>query len=185
MAARHGDAAARLADLDQLTAAAAASPSLGRFLVERALDPPASTGDLAGPPLPDDDVLTLSTIHSAKGLEWDVVHVLHPADENIPSDMATGDATEIEKERRLLYVALTRARDALYGYVPLRYHRHRRGVMTPTAMPSAAGSSTPAVLEHVDHQGAAPVTEADPAAAPAGAAAGLGAVDRRLAALFE
>ncbi len=184
VAARYGDAVARLADHDQLTSAAAAAPSLGRFLVELALDPPTSTGDLAGPPLLDDDVLTLSTIHSAKGLEWDVVHVLHLADGNIPSDMATGDAAEIEEERRLLYVALTRARDALYGYVPLRYHHHRRGRDDAHGYAQRSRFLTPAVLEHVDHQGAAPVTEPDPAA-PAGAAAGLGAVDRRLAALFE
>src|SRR5206468_2356343 len=153
----------RRADLDRLADAAAASPSLGRFLVELALDPPASTGDLAGPPLLDDDVLTISTIHSAKGLEWDVVHVLHLADGNIPSDMATGDAAEIEEERRLLYVAVTRARDALYGYVPLRYHHHRRGRDDAHGYAQRSRFLTPAVLEHVDHQGAAPVAEPDAA----------------------
>ena len=85
---------------------------------ELTLDPPSSTGDLAGPPLLDEDWLVLSTIHSAKGLEWDVVHVIHAADGMIPSDMATGDDDEIEEERRLLYVALTRARDALHRLVP-------------------------------------------------------------------
>ena len=90
----------------------------GRFLAELTLDPPSSTGDLAGPPLLDEDWLVLSTIHSAKGLEWDVVHVIHAADGMIPSDMATGDDDEIEEERRLLYVALTRARDALHVYRP-------------------------------------------------------------------
>ena len=185
VAARHGDAAARLADLDRLAAAAGASPSLGQFLVELALDPPASTGDLAGPPMLDDDVLTISTIHSAKGLEWDVVHVLHLADGNIPSDMATGDDAEIEEERRLLYVALTRARDALYGYVPLRYHHHRRARDDAHGYAQRSRFLTPAVLEHVDHQGAAPVH--DDGTDPGGVAApcGLGAVDRRLASLFE
>ena len=84
--------------------------------------------DLAGPPHLDEDYLVLSTIHSAKGGEWDVVHVIHAADGMIPSDMATGDADEIEEERRLLYVALTRARDALHVYFPLRYHRSNRGL---------------------------------------------------------
>src|SRR6185295_15592588 len=85
---RYANAAARLADLDHLAHAAAASPSLSRFLVELTIDPPASTGDLAGPPHLDDDWLTLSTIHSAKGGEWDVVHVIHLADGNLPSDMS-------------------------------------------------------------------------------------------------
>ena len=105
---RYREVAPRLADLDQLTLAAGAAPSLERFLVDLALDPPASTGDLAGPPHLDDDQLTLSTIHSAKGCEWDVVHVMHLTDGNIPSDMACGDDDEIEEERRLLYVAITR-----------------------------------------------------------------------------
>ena len=184
VASRHGDGTARLADLDQLAVAAASAPSLGAFLVDLALDPPASTGDLAGAPSLDDDVLTLSTIHSAKGLEWDVVHVLHLVDGNIPSDLATGDAAEIEEERRLLYVALTRARDALYGYVPLRYHHHRRGRDDAHGYAQRSRFLTPAVLEHVDHQGAAPVTEPGPPPVPH-VAAGLGGVDRRLAALFE
>jgi DNA helicase-2/ATP-dependent DNA helicase PcrA len=95
---------------------------LERFLTDLTLDPPSSTGELAGPPHRDDDWLTLSTIHSAKGGEWDVVHVIHLADGSLPSDMATGNDEEIEEERRLLYVAMTRARDRLWCYAPLRYH---------------------------------------------------------------
>ncbi|HEY7762157.1 MAG TPA: 3'-5' exonuclease, partial [Actinomycetota bacterium] len=75
----------------------------------------------------DDDWLVLSTIHSAKGLEWNAVHVIHAADGMIPSDMATGDDDEIEEERRLLYVAMTRARDALHVYRPMRYYRRPKG----------------------------------------------------------
>ncbi|MBA3765145.1 MAG: ATP-binding domain-containing protein, partial [Actinobacteria bacterium] len=73
------------------------------------------------------DAIQLMTIHSAKGLEFDVVHVIHAADGMIPSDMATGDDDEIEEERRLLYVALTRARDALHVYRPMRYYRKPKG----------------------------------------------------------
>jgi DNA helicase-2/ATP-dependent DNA helicase PcrA len=114
----------RIRDLQQLELLAAGTPSRATFIADLTLDPPVSTGDLAGPPLLDEDFLILSTIHSAKGCEWDVVHVIHAADGNIPSDMATGDAEQIEEERRLLYVALTRARDALHVYFPLRfYHR--------------------------------------------------------------
>ncbi|MDQ3306229.1 MAG: ATP-binding domain-containing protein, partial [Actinomycetota bacterium] len=89
------------------------------------LDPPASTGDLAGPPHLDDDYLVLSTIHSAKGGEWQVVHVIHASDGNIPSDMSLGSAEDVEEERRLLYVALTRARDTLVVSYPLRYYFRR------------------------------------------------------------
>lgn len=92
------------------------------MLLELTLDPPSSTQDLAGPPHLDDDYLVLSTIHSAKGLEWDAVYVIHAADGNIPSDMATKNPEEIEEERRLFYVALTRAKNWLYVCYPLRYY---------------------------------------------------------------
>ena len=184
IAARHGDADARLADLDQLTATAAAAPSLERFLVDLALDPPASTGDLAGPPHLDDDWLTISTIHSAKGLEWDVVHVIHAADGNIPSDMATGNADEIEEERRLLYVALTRARDHVHVYFPLRYHHRKRGRDDAHGYAQLSRFLTPAVLDHVEHAGAATVPADETVAIGAGASA-LAAVDVSLAALFD
>lgn len=100
-----------------------------RFLTELTLDPPNATGDLAGPPLLDEDYLILSTIHSAKGQEWDAVYLLNCADGCMPSDMATGDPEQIEEERRLLYVAMTRARSQLHVVHPLRFfvrtqHRH-------------------------------------------------------------
>ena len=73
--------------------------------------------------------LNLSTIHSAKGCEWTVVHIIHAADGMIPSDMAVGDSAGVEEERRLLYVAMTRAKDRLHVYFPLRYYhaKYRRG----------------------------------------------------------
>ena len=113
---RYSSPQARLHDIDQLEQVAGAHAARGRFLSELALDPPTSTSDLAGPPLLDEDYLILSTVHSAKGGEWDVVHVIHAADGMIPSDMSTGDEEAIEEERRLFYVALTRARDNLYVY---------------------------------------------------------------------
>jgi DNA helicase-2/ATP-dependent DNA helicase PcrA len=130
-ARKYGSPGARLRDLDQLELLASGYSSRGRFLSELTLDPPSSTGDLAGPPLLDEDYLVLSTIHSAKGLEWDVVHLIHAADGMIPSDMATGDEDQIEEERRLLYVAMTRARDALHVYFPMRYYRRPRGLEDP------------------------------------------------------
>ncbi|MFH0914905.1 MAG: ATP-dependent helicase [bacterium] len=122
----YDNARARLMDLEQLEWLAARFPDRARFLAEIALDPPTYTEDLAGPPVLDEDFLILSTMHSAKGLEWDAVYVIHAADGNIPSDMATGKLEEIEEERRLLYVALTRAKDWLYVCYPLRYYTYPR-----------------------------------------------------------
>ncbi len=122
----YDNARARILDLEQLEGLAARSPDRARFLAEIALDPPSYTEDLAGPPLLDEDFLILSTMHSAKGLEWDSVFVIHAADGNIPSDMATGRLEEIEEERRLFYVALTRAKDWLYVCYPLRYYTYPR-----------------------------------------------------------
>jgi DNA helicase-2/ATP-dependent DNA helicase PcrA len=117
----------RLRDIEQLEVLATSAASRTSFLTDLALDPPSATSDLAGPPLLDEDYLILSTIHSAKGGEWDAVRIIHAADGMIPSDMATGDAATIEEERRLLYVAMTRARDVLEVYFPLRYYRRPRG----------------------------------------------------------
>jgi DNA helicase-2/ATP-dependent DNA helicase PcrA len=125
--AKFDNADARLRDLEQLELIASRYNSRQRMLLEITLDPPSSTQDLAGPPVLDDDYLVLSTIHSAKGLEWDSVFVIHAADGNIPSDMATKHAEEIEEERRLFYVALTRAKNWLYVCYPLRYYWPGRG----------------------------------------------------------
>jgi DNA helicase-2/ATP-dependent DNA helicase PcrA len=121
-------ASVRLADLEHLRALATDYRSRSRFLAELTLDPPTSTGDIAGPAHLDDDFLVLSTIHSAKGGEWQVVHIIHASDGNIPSDMSLGSAEEVEEERRLLYVALTRARDTLVVSYPLRYYFRRNSL---------------------------------------------------------
>ena len=121
---RYDDAAARLADLEALERIAASFPSRERFLTELTLDPPDATSDEAGPPLRDEDYLILSTIHSAKGQEWRSVFVLNCVDGCIPSDLATGSSEEIEEERRLLYVAMTRARDELTLIAPQRFYVH-------------------------------------------------------------
>ena len=108
--ASYDDAAPRLEDLEALVQATASVDRLTDVAADEVLDPPASTGDLAGPPLVDEDWLVLSTVHSVKGLEFDAVHVIHAADGNFPSDMATGTPEGVEEERRLFYVAVTRAR---------------------------------------------------------------------------
>jgi DNA helicase-2/ATP-dependent DNA helicase PcrA len=124
---RYPDAAVRAGDLEQLQRLSAVYPSRTRFLTELTLDPPSATSAEAGAPLRDDDYLILSTIHSAKGQEWRVVYVLNVVDGCIPSDMATASGEEIEEERRLLYVAMTRAKDQLMLLIPQRFYPHHQG----------------------------------------------------------
>ena len=117
-------------DLEKLEHISAGYTTRERFLTELTLDPPEATGAEAGAPLLDEDYLILSTIHSAKGQEWDVVFILNVADGCIPSDMATGSPQQIEEERRVLVVAMTRAKLHLYLIQPLRFFRsqqHRYG----------------------------------------------------------
>ncbi|MGB5211412.1 MAG: ATP-dependent helicase [Gammaproteobacteria bacterium] len=112
----------REGDVDALEQIASRYRSRERFLSELTLDPTQATGDLAGAPMMDEDFLILSTVHSAKGQEWDSVYVLNVADGNFPSEFATGKPALIEEERRLLYVAMTRARLELHLLAPLKYY---------------------------------------------------------------
>jgi DNA helicase-2/ATP-dependent DNA helicase PcrA len=125
--ATYPDWRVRVVDLDSLVAGAAKASRLSDVAADFALEPPRSTSDLAGNPTIDEDWLTISTIHSAKGLEWKAVHVLNATDGMVPSDMALGSSEGLEEERRVFYVGLTRARTALHVYFPLRYHHRPRG----------------------------------------------------------
>jgi DNA helicase-2/ATP-dependent DNA helicase PcrA len=125
--AHYPDGPLRVQDLDQLVAAAHQAADPRHFVAELVLDPPQSSADLAQPPHLDEDYLVLSTIHSAKGLEWDAVHVLAVYDGNFPACLSAGSREEIDEERRLLYVGMTRARRALTVYVPVRYHHRPHG----------------------------------------------------------
>ena len=116
------DAIVRQADVLQLQRLAASYPSREHFLTELTLDPPEATSDEAGAPHRDEDYLILSTIHSAKGQEWKAVYVLNVVDGCMPSDLSTQSAQQIEEERRLLYVAMTRARQHLELIVPQRFY---------------------------------------------------------------
>ena len=117
----HEDGEVRLGDLMQLEQIAGGYPSRERFLTELTLDPPDATSDQAGAPLLDEDYLILSTIHSAKGQEWSSVFLLNAVDGCMPSDMGAGERAELEEERRLLYVAMTRAKDDLHILLPQRF----------------------------------------------------------------
>ncbi|MGC8626328.1 MAG: ATP-dependent helicase [Acidimicrobiales bacterium] len=129
VSARYTASAARLGDLERLVSSArsaeVAGQSLRDWLASLVFDPPQSSGDFAGPPKLDDDFLVISTVHSAKGLEWPVVHMAHLVDGAFPSDMALGSAEALAEEQRLFYVAVTRARDELFLYAPLRVPHHR------------------------------------------------------------
>jgi DNA helicase-2/ATP-dependent DNA helicase PcrA len=117
----HEDAETRKADLLQLEQIAGGYPNRERFLTELTLDPPDATSDQAGVPLLDEDYLILSTIHSSKGQEWRSVFMLNVVDGCIPSDLGAGTTAELEEERRLLYVGMTRARDSLSLITPQRF----------------------------------------------------------------
>jgi DNA helicase-2/ATP-dependent DNA helicase PcrA len=118
----YGGAETRQADLEQLEQISGRYPTRERFLTELTLDPPAAASNRAGDPLLDEDYLVLSTVHSAKGQEWDHVFILNVSDGSFPSEFSTGKAEMIEEERRLLYVAMTRARQSLSLIAPLRFH---------------------------------------------------------------
>lgn len=154
---RHEDAGVRAADLDMLGVLSAQFGSRERFLTELTLDPPQASGDLAGEPLRDEDYLVLSTVHSAKGQEWDAVYVLNVADGNFPNEFACGRPEAIEEERRLLYVAITRARDDLYLMEPQRYDVTQQPKLAGRYVTGARSRFLSAdVLRRLDRGGPAP-----------------------------
>jgi DNA helicase-2/ATP-dependent DNA helicase PcrA len=147
----HDDAQVRTADIEQLVQLAGGHGSRETFLAEITLDPPEATSDRAGPPLLDEDYLILSTIHSSKGQEWKSVHVLNVVDGCIPSDMATGNADDIEEERRLLYVAMTRAKEHLHLVVPNRFFIKQQAQMGDRHVYAARTRFvSPAMLKHFE-----------------------------------
>ncbi len=147
----HDDAQVRAADVEQLAALAGGYGTRENFLAEIALDPPEATSDRAGPPLLDEDYVILSTIHSSKGQEWKSVHVLNVVDGCIPSDMSTGNADDIEEERRLLYVAMTRAKEHLHLVVPNRFFIKQQAQMGDRHVYAARSRFiSPAMLKHFE-----------------------------------
>jgi DNA helicase-2/ATP-dependent DNA helicase PcrA len=147
----HDDAQVRTADVEQLAQLAGGYGTRETFLAEITLDPPEATSDRAGPPLLDEDYVILSTIHSSKGQEWKSVHVLNVVDGCIPSDMSTGNAADIEEERRLLYVAMTRAKEHLHLVVPNRFFIKQQSQMGDRHVYAARSRFiSPAMLKHFD-----------------------------------
>jgi DNA helicase-2/ATP-dependent DNA helicase PcrA len=156
----YDDARVRQADLAQLERIAEGFRSRERFLTELALDPPQATSDHAGDPHLDEDYLILSTIHSAKGQEWQSVHILNAVDGCIPSDLMTGSTASIEEERRLLYVAMTRARQHLHLLVPQRFYVSQQSTSGDRHVyASLTRFITPTVAEAFDWIGPALSTE--------------------------
>jgi len=124
---RYDDARVRMGDIEQMQRIGATFASRTSFLTDLTLDPPNSTSDESGPAFKDDDYLILSTIHSAKGQEWKNVFVLNVVDGCMPSDLGAGSSAELEEERRLLYVAMTRAKDELHLITPQRFYHTQQG----------------------------------------------------------
>jgi len=165
----YDDAQVRQGDLVQLERIARTYPSRQRFLTELTLDPPDATSDEAGVPLRDEDYLILSTIHSAKGQEWTAVTLLNAVDGCIPSDLATGSELEIEEERRLLYVAMTRAKDHLQIVVPQRFYVTQQSGLGDRHVYAGRTRFIPAGLANLFEARAWPevaTTAAAPASAP-------------------
>ena len=171
------DAAARRADLVQLAQIAATYASRERFITEVTLDPPSATSDEAGPPGRDDDYLILSTIHSAKGQEWKSVHILNVVDGCIPSDMATGTSEEIEEERRLLYVAMTRAKEHLHLVVPQRFYVRQQSAYGDRHVHALRSRFLPSALEPLFDTCAWPVADRSTMADVASASDATATVD--------
>ena len=115
------NAFARAGDIDQLALIAQQYPSRERFLSELTLDPPNATGDLSQDAVKDDDYLILSTVHSAKGQEWRRVFILNMVDGNFPNEYSVNRAADLEEERRLMNVAITRAKEELDLIQPLKF----------------------------------------------------------------
>ncbi len=166
--------APREQDILHLQQLAAGYASLREFLDDLVLDPPTSTGDLAGPPIKDEDWLVLSTIHSAKGLEWDAVYLIHAADGCLPSDMSTGSREEIDEELRLTYVAMTRARDFLYVLWPLRFYARTPGVSDRHVYAQLSRFFTAGVLASMDQCSSGQSERKDDLPAPIDAARNIG-----------
>jgi len=117
-------------DLEHFATIAERYRATGQLLSDMALEPPTdSVGGILAADSPDEGFVTLSTIHSAKGLEWHTVFVLWAADGRFPSPYTVGDDADLEEERRLMYVAVTRAKDLLYLTYPIEIYDRGVGVV--------------------------------------------------------
>lgn len=115
---KYDDFDKRLNDIDSLVHIASRYKSLEQFLTDMALEPPERNIIQAGIKDKDDSSVVLSTIHSAKGLEWHTVFIIYLAEGHLPSYLSLEDSDAIEEERRLLYVAATRAKENLFLLKP-------------------------------------------------------------------
>jgi DNA helicase II / ATP-dependent DNA helicase PcrA len=179
---RYDNSQPRIADLEAIQHIAAGYNSRASLLADLALDPPSSTSDLAGDGSPDDDWLVLSTVHSAKGGEWRVVHIIHASDGLFPSDLATGKTETLEEERRLFYVAVTRARDVLEINATQQYYYQRNTYADPHGYGQLSRFLSPQVQTLLDHEQVHPAGPAPPeASATAGS---VTAVDQLIGSLL-
>ena len=125
----HDDYPKRIRDLDHLHTIAESYPSLAEFLADLALAPPDGSAVGVEPAGRDDEQVVLSTIHSAKGLEWQCVFLLWVVDGKFPSVFSFNTDEELEEERRLLYVAVTRAKRYLFLIYPINVYDRSSGML--------------------------------------------------------
>ena len=111
LADMYDDYPRRERELEQLIVMASRYKALRSFLDDLVLEPPTSPADID--PGQKGEALTLTTVHSAKGLEWPVVFIIWVMEGRFPSSQAYSDPSALEEERRLMYVAATRAKDEL------------------------------------------------------------------------
>ncbi|MEW6265203.1 MAG: ATP-dependent helicase [Thermodesulfobacteriota bacterium] len=131
MEAKFDDHPSRLADVKEFLRLAQGYTSLNRFLADMALEPPNALNPRGLGPAGLEGRLTLSTVHSAKGLEWRVVFVIWAVEGRFPPPYALTRPEDLDEERRLMYVAATRAEDELYLICPLEKEEYRPGPARP------------------------------------------------------
>ncbi len=127
MQSKYDDYQKREKDLDMFSSIAERYKTLQAFLADLALEPPTESVVDLGEKDKKEEQITLSTIHSAKGLEWNTVFVIWALDGKFPSMYATDDPEALEEERRLMYVACTRAKDNLYLTYPMNVYDRESG----------------------------------------------------------
>ncbi len=126
---QYDDYPKRTRDLDHLHTIAEGYPSVNEFLADLALEPPDGSASGVDAPDRDDERMVLSTIHSAKGLEWQAVFVIWIVDGRFPSVYSFVDDEDLEEERRLFYVSVTRAKRHLFLTYPINVYDKSSGML--------------------------------------------------------
>ncbi len=126
---KYDDYNKRKKDLEIFEQIAGRYDSVATLLADLALEPPNESIVDVESPGKEEEYLTLSTIHSAKGLEWHSVFLIYALDGRFPTSRAVNDSEELEEERRLMYVACTRAKENLFITYPINVYDRETGTI--------------------------------------------------------